>query len=104
MKKIKALKALILTIIFVYNVSMKKGLVVILSGPSGVGKGSVRKILMEDSSLDLHYSVSMTTRDPRPGEINGKDYFFVTRERFDEALRNNELLEHVRLCFNYVMR
>ncbi len=73
---------------------MKKGLLIIYSGPSGVGKGTVRSKLFEYPELNLEYSISMTTRSIRPGEIDGKDYFFVSQERFDEAIRNDELLEH----------
>lgn len=73
---------------------MKKGILVILSGPSGVGKGTVRTYLMKESDLNLVFSVSMTTRKPRAGEIDGKDYFFVSEERFKEAVKNGELLEH----------
>lgn len=73
---------------------MKKGIIVILSGPSGVGKGTVRTFLMKDKSLNLEFSVSMTTRKPRVGEVNGKDYFFVSKEKFDEAVKNDELLEY----------
>ena len=65
---------------------MKKGLLIVLSGPSGVGKGTVRKLVFEDESLNLEYSISMTTRLPRNQEENGKDYFFVTKEEFDKAL------------------
>jgi len=70
-----------------------KGLLIILSGPSGVGKGTVRAKLFEMKELNLAYSISMTTREPRVGEVDGKDYFFVTNERFDEAIAKNELLE-----------
>ena len=62
---------------------MKKGLLIILSGPSGVGKGAVRRILMENNKLNLAYSISMTTRAPRKLEENGKDYFFVSEEEFN---------------------
>jgi guanylate kinase len=72
---------------------MKPGLLIILSGPSGVGKGTIRKRIMQDPSLNLIYSVSMTTRSIRPGEVNGKDYFFVNQETFQEAINNNQLLE-----------
>lgn len=72
---------------------MKKGLLIILSGPSWVGKGTVRKELMGDSSLDLFYSISMTTREKRPGELDGKDYYFVSDEEFDKNLNNGNLLE-----------
>ena len=60
-----------------------RGLLIILSGPSGVGKGTVRRIVMEDESIKMEYSISMTTRKPREKEIEGKDYFFVSQEEFE---------------------
>ena len=78
-----------------------KGLLIVLSGPSGVGKGTVRQVLMKDASLDLCYSVSMTTRKPRIGEINGQDYFFVNKEEFLKHIENNDLLEHAQFVDNY---
>ena len=80
---------------------MNKGLLVILSGPSGVGKGTIREYLMKDKNVNLQYSISMTTRSPRNGEINGKDYFFVTREEFLNALKHHKLLEHAKFVDNY---
>ena len=71
----------------------KKGLLLIMSGPSGVGKGTVREMLMEDTSLNLFYSVSMTTRNMRPGEVNGREYYFVTKEEFMRQVANDNLLE-----------
>ncbi len=71
----------------------KKGLLIILSGPSGVGKGTVRKELMKDSSLSLFFSVSMTTRSIRPGEIDGREYYFVSKEEFQRNIDNGNLLE-----------
>ena len=71
----------------------KKGLLLIMSGPSGVGKGTVREVLMEDKSLNLFYSVSMTTRNMRPGEVNGREYYFVTKEEFMENVARDNLLE-----------
>lgn len=79
---------------------MKKGLLIILSGPSGVGKGAVKRILMEDGSLDLTYSISMTTREPRRMEKNGTDYFFVDQETFEKNAREGNLLEHVTFVGN----
>lgn len=72
---------------------MKKGLLIIISGPSGVGKGTIRRKVMEDNSLNLAYSVSMTTRTPRDREIDGVDYYFVSREEFQKHVDNGNLLE-----------
>ena len=73
---------------------MSKGLVVILSGASSVGKGQIRKMLLEDEELALIYSVSMTTRPKRKEEVDGKDYYFVTHKGFASAVKNRELLEY----------
>ena len=72
-----------------------KGLLIIISGPSGVGKGTIRKQLIEDSALPFYYSVSMTTRPMRHGEVNGVDYFFVDDKTFDKNIAENNFLEHV---------
>ena len=80
---------------------VKKGLLIILSGPSGVGKGTVRQELFKDESLNLAYSISMTTRKPRPAETDGVDYFFVSEEEFKQRIENNELLEYAQYVGNY---
>ena len=80
---------------------MKKGLLIIISGPSGVGKGTVRKYFMDDDSLRLTYSISMTTRKPRQGERDGVDYIFTTREKFEEAIAEGELLEWAEFVGHY---
>ena len=80
---------------------VKKGLLIILSGPSGVGKGTVRQELFKDESLNLAYSISMTTRKPRPAETDGVDYFFVSEEEFKQRIENNELLEYAQFVGNY---
>ena len=79
----------------------KKGLLIVLSGPSGVGKGTVLKEFINDEDLKLAYSVSMTTRKQRPGEVDGKNYSFVTREEFEKAKDNGELLESAEFVGNY---
>lgn len=80
---------------------MKRGLLIILSGPSGVGKGTIRARLFADPKLNLVYSVSMTTRPIRPGEKEGIDYYFVSKNRFLDAIENGELLEHAVFVGNY---
>jgi guanylate kinase len=79
----------------------EKGLLIVLSGPSGVGKGTVRKALFSHSDTAFEYSISMTTRAPREGEIDGVDYFFKTREEFEELIRQGKLLEYAEFVGNY---
>ena len=79
---------------------MKKGLLIVLSGPSGVGKGTVIKELMKNDDLKLSYSISMTTRKPRNGEVDGVNYFFVDRDTFLKAIDDGELLEHAEFVGN----
>ncbi len=80
---------------------MKKGLLIILSGPSGVGKGTVRSHFANDPELNIAFSVSMTTRAKREGEVDGKDYFFVDKETFLKAVDKDELLEYAEFVGNY---
>ncbi|EST90190.1 guanylate kinase [Vagococcus lutrae] len=79
----------------------ERGLLFILSGPSGVGKGTVRKALFESEGTELKYSVSMTTRQKRQGEQEGVDYFFRTREEFEEKIAAGEMLEYAEYVGNY---
>ena len=79
---------------------MKKGLLIVLSGPSGVGKGTVIKELMKNDDLKLSYSISMTTRKPRHGEVDGVNYLFVDRDTFLKAIDDGELLEHAEFVGN----
>ena len=72
---------------------MKKGLLVILSGPSGVGKGTVRNQIMKEHRVDLVYSISMTTREIREKETNGVEYYFVSDEAFQKNIDNDNFLE-----------
>lgn len=79
----------------------KRGLLIIFSGPSGVGKGTVRDLFIDQEDLNLAFSISMTTRSQREGEVEGEHYYFVTREQFETALENDELLEHAEFVGNY---
>ena len=79
----------------------KRGLLVVISGPSGVGKGTVRSEFMKNEDLNRCYSVSMTSRSMRPGEQEGVDYFFVTREQFEKAVEEGKLLEWTEFVGNY---
>ncbi len=80
---------------------MKQGLLIILSGPSGVGKGALRKKLMKENDLGLVFSVSMTTRSKRPKEINGKEYYFVSHYEFLKHIDDNDFIEYVKYVDNY---
>ena len=78
---------------------MQKGLLLVVSGPSGCGKGTVLKEVMQQQ--DLYYSVSLTTRAPRPGEVDGVQYHFVSKEQFETMIAQDEVLEHAEFCGNY---
>ena len=79
---------------------MSKGKLFVISGASGVGKSTVLKLVMEGRD-DLKFSVSATTRPPRPGEVDGVHYYFVTRERFEEMIRQDAFLEYDAHADNY---
>ena len=79
---------------------MSKGKLFVISGASGVGKGTVLGIMMKKRG-DLSFSVSATTRPPRPGEIDGVHYYFVTKERFEEMIARGEFLEYDAHTENY---
>ena len=77
----------------------KKGTMFVLSSPSGAGKTTLTKKIEENNS-DFKISISHTTRKPRPNEINGKDYYFVTKEEFNSLLKNNEFFEYATIFEN----
>ena len=78
----------------------RKGILIVVSGFSGVGKGTLMKQLVH-SYDNYALSVSMTTRQPRPGESDGKEYFFVSREVFEKTIAENGLIEYANYCGNY---
>lgn len=78
----------------------EKGKLIVLSGPSGAGKSTVVFKTMEKRA-DVCFSTSVTTRQPRPGEVDGREYFFVNPERFQEMAKNGELLEHAQYVSNF---
>ncbi|WP_099974912.1 guanylate kinase [Lactobacillus terrae] len=78
-----------------------KGMLIVLSGPSGVGKGTVRQAMLEKSSVQFDYSISMTTRNMRPGEQDGVDYYFRTKEEFENEIKNDGMLEYANYVGNY---
>lgn len=78
-----------------------KGLLIVLSGPSGVGKGTVRKAIFDHPETNLQYSISMTTRDKRKGEIDGVDYFFKTHEEFEALIEQDKFIEYANYVGNY---
>ncbi|MDF2531886.1 MAG: gmk [Clostridia bacterium] len=80
---------------------MSKGLLIIISGPSGAGKGTVCKELMSLQLPELEVSVSATTRKPRPGEIEGISYFFKEKEEFVKMINQNEFIEYAQVYDNF---
>lgn len=78
----------------------KRGVLFVFSGPYGVGKGTLKAKLFEEFADQITYSVSATTRGPREGEVDGKDYFFITRQEFERRVQNNEFLEHAEFAGN----
>ena len=79
---------------------MSKGKLIVISGASGVGKGTVLNLVMQKRK-DISFSVSATTREPRPGEVDGVHYYFVTKERFEDMIEKGEFLEYDRHAANY---
>lgn len=80
--------------------STESGILFVLSGPSGAGKGTVCQALMKQMP-DMCLSISVTTRTPRPGEQHGVNYFFKTKDQFEEMIHQRQLLEYARVYDNY---
>ena len=78
----------------------RRGLLIILSSPSGAGKSTLARALRKWDDT-LRFSVSATTREPRPGEVDGQDYFFVTEDAFKRQVSDKDMLEHARVFGNY---
>tara|TARA_B100000700_G_scaffold289555_1_gene346957 strand:- start:699 stop:1331 length:633 start_codon:yes stop_codon:yes gene_type:complete len=79
---------------------VKSGMMFILSSPSGVGKTTLTKKLAKNNT-NFNISVSHTTRKPRPNEINGKDYYFIEKDKFDTLIKSNSFFEHAKIFDNY---
>ena len=81
-------------------ISEKKGAILILSGPSGCGKSTLLKEVYKEIN-DYYFSISTTTREPRVGEVNGVDYFFVSKEEFEQDIKDDNFLEYASVHGNY---
>ena len=79
----------------------ERGLLVVVSGPSGAGKDSIINEVVKQNKMDIWVSISMTSRPPRGQEVDGKDYFFVTREEFQDNIQKGNLLEYAEYNGNY---
>ena len=78
----------------------KNGVLIVISGFSGAGKGTLMKKLVADYD-NYALSISMTTRNPREGEQHGREYFFVTKEEFEDRIANDGMIEYATYCGNY---
>lgn len=78
---------------------MNRGLLIVVSAPSGCGKGTLLAEILKDK--DYYYSVSATTRSPREGEVDGVNYHFATREEFEDLIKSDGMLEYAQYCGNY---
>ena len=81
--------------------NQRRGLMIVLSSPSGAGKTTLTRQLLSENSDGMTMSVSATTRSPRPGEIDGRDYFFVSKDKFARMIDEAEFLEHAKVFDNF---
>lgn len=77
-----------------------QGVLFIFSGPSGVGKGTLKNMLLREFDGKIVDSISATTRSPREGEVDGREYFFISRQEFENRIANNDFLEHAEFAGN----
>ncbi len=82
------------------SLSGERGILLVISGAAGTGKGTVNASLLRRHE-EYRYSVSATTRAPRPGEVDGREYHFISRQAFEEAIREGNILEYTEYCGNY---
>ena len=80
---------------------MKKGKIILLSGPSGSGKGTIVNKFKEEYKDKIYLSVSATTRSPREGEIDGVSYYFISKEDFKQRIKEKRMLEYAEFCGNF---
>lgn len=83
------------------EMNINKGKIILISGPSGVGKKTILDEILNNKNLNIVYSISATTRLKRPNEIHGKDYYFLSRNEFENGINQGDFLEYAEFCGNY---
>lgn len=83
------------------EMNINKGKIILISGPSGVGKKTILDEILNNKNLNIVYSISATTRPKRPNEIHGKDYYFLSHNEFENGINQGDFLEYAEFCGNY---
>ena len=83
------------------EMNINKGKIILISGPSGVGKKTILDEILNNKNLNIVYSISATTRLKRPNEIHGKDYYFLSHNEFENGINQGDFLEYAEFCGNY---
>lgn len=83
------------------EMNINKGKIILISGPSGVGKKTILDEILNNKNLNIVYSISATTRPKRHNEIHGKDYYFLSRNEFENGINQGDFLEYAEFCGNY---
>lgn len=83
------------------EMNINKGKIILISGPSGVGKKTILNEILNNKNLNIVYSISATTRPKRHNEIHGKDYYFLSRNEFENGINQGDFLEYAEFCGNY---